>query len=94
MKQFKEKAAKKEEELSQTEDSLGSPGNEEKEKRSRMDELLAEAQNQAALKRDLEEQLKQVLAPNKTQEHQLQAMKRQQTGAERLMCLSLTYVVA
>jgi chromosome segregation ATPase len=80
---FQEKAAKKEQELSQAEESLGMPSNAEEEKRERMDALLSEAQKQAALKRNLEEKLQKAQLPYKTAEREIQALKREKARADK-----------
>lgn len=81
MKTFQEKAALKEQELSQAEESLGNPNAEEEEKQERMNELLEEANKQSDLKRELEEKLHQAQVPFKATERRIQALKREQAGA-------------
>jgi ABC-type phosphate transport system auxiliary subunit len=81
MNSFIEKAARKQLELSQAEEAASEPSDDERTKRDRMEQLLLEAQEQTALKRNLETELKQVMLPSKTLERQLHNLRRQQATA-------------
>jgi DNA repair exonuclease SbcCD ATPase subunit len=80
---FKEKAAKKEQELSQAEESLSNPSNEHEQKQQRLDSLLEEAQQQESLKNDLQKQLQLAQTPYKAASRELESLKREQTRVDK-----------
>ncbi len=81
MTSFQEKAAKYQQQLSQAEEAANVPSDDEQTKRDRNDQLVREAQEQTALKRNLEAELKEIMLPSKTLERQLHNLKRQQATA-------------
>jgi chromosome segregation ATPase len=85
LKKFQEKAGRYETELSQAEEALSSPSNEQEEKKKHHEALLEEAQNQTALRRELEEQLKQAHAPCKQIDRQLKALSRDTKSAVKTL---------
>jgi len=82
METFQQKAAKKQEELSQVEEAANGGDSEGDKKNQRIQELTAEAEEQSSLKRELEAELKRVLVPHKTTERQLAHLQKQQKDAE------------
>jgi chromosome segregation ATPase len=67
--------------LRQAEEEAGSPDADGANKRSRVDTLLLEAQNQAEMKRGLEEELKAALIPYKQIERELSSVTKSQNAA-------------
>jgi chromosome segregation ATPase len=81
---FEGKAAKRQKELAEAEAASTQNGDTE-DKREKIDELLAECQNQLALKRDLEEELKAAYLPYKNAERQLAQLKKRQNAAAKML---------
>jgi chromosome segregation ATPase len=82
MKKFKEKSEKKQLELSQAEEALTCPDDEEAQKKTKLDELIQEAQAQTNLKHDLEAKLKRANDPQRARERQLQQLKKDLSTAK------------
>ena len=76
-----ERITKKEEELRRAEEEAGAPGADGANKRNRVDTLLLEAQNQAEMKRGLEEELKAALLPYKQLEREISSTTKSQNAA-------------
>jgi structural maintenance of chromosomes protein 6 len=82
--QVAERLAKKEEELQLAEEQVkggGTNGPEGASKRSQVDALLQEAQEQGRMKRSLEGELQQALQPWKQLEHDLRGIRKSQQAA-------------
>ena len=83
MQEFQEKAAKKQQELTQAEEAANQPSQDEGAQKERMDRLVEEAQQQTALKIELEGQLKQAQIPQKALKRQLEQLHRRKKAAEK-----------
>ena len=79
--QVVERITKKEEELRHAEEEVGAPGADGANKRSKVDTLLMEAQDQAEMKRGLEEELKAALIPYKQIEREISSVTKSQNAA-------------
>jgi chromosome segregation ATPase len=80
--QIVERIAKKEEDLRIAEEEVGAPGADGANKRNKVDTLIHEAQHQAEMKRQLEAELKAVLAPYKQLEREISTVKKSQSAAK------------
>jgi chromosome segregation ATPase len=78
---FREKAEKKQQELTQAEEAANGPDEEETLKRAALDELIQEAQEQTQKKQDLEADLKRSQEPHKATERQLHRLQQEQKDA-------------
>lgn len=81
MEKFVAKAEKCLEDVTQAEASLSSPEEEEQENRTKMEKLIAEAQEQMNLQKELESELKTLSVPLKQLEREISQRKRQQKVA-------------
>jgi chromosome segregation ATPase len=79
---FREKAAKKKEELTQAELASQGPDDEELAKRTKLEELTREAQEQSRMKHDLEADVKRATEPQKALERKLKFLNKEMKGAE------------
>jgi chromosome segregation ATPase len=80
---FREKAEKKQMELTQAEEAANGPDEEETLKRASLDELIQEAQEQTQKKQDLEADLKRNQEPHKATERQLHRLQQEQRDAAK-----------
>jgi chromosome segregation ATPase len=78
-----EKATKKEIEYTEAERQLSNPTTVEEEKKSKLDELLAEAQEHRALKADLEDELLKLQVPYRAKERELQSIQQKREKGEK-----------
>ena len=81
MEKFVAKAEKCLEDVTQAEASLSSPEEEEQDNRAKMEKLIAEAQEQMNLQKELEMELKTSSAPLKQLDREITQLKRQQKVA-------------
>jgi chromosome segregation ATPase len=80
---FREKYEKKQLELSQAEEALTGPEDEEGAKRAKLDELIEEAQEQTTIKHNLEVELKGANEPQKGLLRQVQRLGKDQKEASQ-----------
>lgn len=71
------------EDLTQAEEALSHPEEEQDIKRAKIAALLKEAEEQSALKRDLEDELKETVAPIKQIERSLDSLKKRRNAAAK-----------
>ena len=83
MSEFQEKAAVKQEELTQAEEAANGPNDEGREKTQRIKDLSEEAGEQAELKQKLEAQLKETTLPLKQRQRDLSSVQKRQKQARQ-----------
>ena len=80
---FEQKAAQKQEELTQAEEAANQPDDEVRAKEARIAELVAEAEEQAASKMEMEHELKEKLGPQRKKENQLKQVLKQKEATKK-----------
>lgn len=83
--QFREKAERRKEELTQAEAATQDGDTEELNLRNKVEELTKEADDQANKKRDLEQEYKRAREPLKAMERNLQHLQREKTTMDRML---------
>jgi chromosome segregation ATPase len=85
MEEFKQKAEKKRQELSQAEAASQEGEEGDEERRNHLDELTNEAEESSVRKQALEQDLKRAVEPHKALERQLKALQKEEDRAKRAL---------
>ena len=87
LKQYEEKAAKREKEILNAEEQLGHPDDEQASQSQKIAALNQEAEEQAELKNKLEAELRELLAPQKKLQRDKSALKKELKNTEKKLKL-------